>query len=435
MISLASLATATSRKEGAPTRSSDTSEGFVAHFRSGESAAAASVTPAMKEGGQQPGDSEAVETKAGAASTETGNAPAKSGKSLPPSLPPFAATLEKLPGKMLLAASPAVATSNIQGAPNASATGKISGDGSATALGEEGATQDTSAAVSSEGAATGDVAIGVIMLALPQGATAATAIPAPSDDGNHALPTQAKLALPVGADGGAEGADKGAMADAQQGQSSPGQPSRAGSASVTVAPEAQARNTAQLSEGDGSVLKLGERTTELSAPTTPLPTGSRTDASAAAAPMAKLGVVQQAMHDLTQIVDRLSAARQALAPAAASLAINHAEFGELSLRFDQNRDGHLAVQIAAGNPEAHRAVAAAMGQQPFSGTADQQAGQGAQTFSQSQSATRDANAGGGRDGGAGSEGSTSRDQPHQRRSPGAQNGARQSDQGRSGIFA
>lgn len=66
-------------------------------------------------------------------------------------------------------------------------------------------------------------------------------------------------------------------------------------------------------------------------------------------------------QDLAAIVDRLSAAREALAPANASLSIDHAEFGEISLRFDQRADGALSVQLAAATPEAHRAISAAVG--------------------------------------------------------------------------
>ncbi|MGC1269995.1 MAG: hypothetical protein WA842_05285, partial [Croceibacterium sp.] len=66
-------------------------------------------------------------------------------------------------------------------------------------------------------------------------------------------------------------------------------------------------------------------------------------------------------QDLATIVDRLSAAREALAPANATLSIDHAEFGELSLRFNQKADGALTVQLAAATPEAHRAISAAVG--------------------------------------------------------------------------
>jgi len=69
-------------------------------------------------------------------------------------------------------------------------------------------------------------------------------------------------------------------------------------------------------------------------------------------------------RELSRIVDSLASAREAMTGKGATLALDHAEFGELSLRFDQRRDGQLGVQIAAADPEAHRAVAAAMADRP-----------------------------------------------------------------------
>lgn len=65
-------------------------------------------------------------------------------------------------------------------------------------------------------------------------------------------------------------------------------------------------------------------------------------------------------RELSRIVDSLASAREAMTAKGATLALDHAEFGELSLRFDQRRDGQLGVQIAAADPDAHRAVAAAV---------------------------------------------------------------------------
>ncbi|MBN9504897.1 MAG: hypothetical protein J0I69_02630 [Altererythrobacter sp.] len=92
-----------------------------------------------------------------------------------------------------------------------------------------------------------------------------------------------------------------------------------------------------------------------------------------------------ALQDLTRIVDRLTAAREVFAPATEALSIDHAEFGELSLRFDQRRDGLLSVQLSASNPEAHRAVAQAVGAQAFHSPADGQPQGQSQTQSQTQS--------------------------------------------------
>jgi len=92
-----------------------------------------------------------------------------------------------------------------------------------------------------------------------------------------------------------------------------------------------------------------------------------------------------ALQDLTRIVDRLTAAREVFAPATEALFIDHAEFGELSLRFDQRRDGLLSVQLSASNPEAHRAVVQAVGAQAFHSPADGQPQGQSQTQSQTQS--------------------------------------------------
>lgn len=144
---------------------------------------------------------------------------------------------------------------------------------------------------------------------------------------------------------------------------------------------------------------------------------------------AKPAFQSDALQDLTRIVDRLAAAREAFAPTAAALAVKHAEFGELSLRFDQHRDGHLAVQLSANDPEAHRAVAAAVSDRSASAMADSHTGTG-QSPSQSQArgtaAERDANG----------NGNTARHEQAQQRRPAAQDGQPGTvDRRRPGIFA
>ena len=69
-------------------------------------------------------------------------------------------------------------------------------------------------------------------------------------------------------------------------------------------------------------------------------------------------------RELGRIVDSLASAREAVTAKAATLALDHAEFGDLSLRFDQRRDGQLSVQLSAADPEAHRAIAAAVAERP-----------------------------------------------------------------------
>jgi hypothetical protein len=139
------------------------------------------------------------------------------------------------------------------------------------------------------------------------------------------------------------------------------------------------------------------------------------------------------MHDLTNVVDRLVAAREAFAPATAAITLQHGELGDLSLRFDQNRNGHLAVQLSASDPDAHRAVVAAVADAGFRGTAD------GQTATSQQSAQSQASARGGsaeRDSGGAGNGTAARhDQPQQRR-PAAHGHERPADdRRRAGVFA
>lgn len=133
------------------------------------------------------------------------------------------------------------------------------------------------------------------------------------------------------------------------------QPAQALAAITTVAepaaPRPRTTTRAPTSERPGApvgtvqpAIPLADIAANLAVPTVP-----------AAAP-----VRDSAPHDIAAVVDRLAAARDALAPAAATLAIDHAEFGELSLRFDQKADGGLSVQVAAATPEAHRAISQAV---------------------------------------------------------------------------
>ncbi len=140
----------------------------------------------------------------------------------------------------------------------------------------------------------------------------------------------------------------------------------------------------------------------------------------------------EALQDLTRIVDRLAAAREAFMPATAAMAVSHAEFGELSLRFDQHREGQLAVQLSASDPDAHRAIAAAVADRPFAGTAENQAGAG-QPNAQSQGQARGAPAG--RDGDASNGNASRHHQPQQRGSTSRNSESENTGQRRAGIFA
>jgi hypothetical protein len=109
---------------------------------------------------------------------------------------------------------------------------------------------------------------------------------------------------------------------------------------------------------------------------------------------AKPAFQADALQDLTRVIDRLAAAREAFAPAATALAIKHADFGELSLRFDQQRNGQLAVQLSASDPDAHRAVAAAVGERGAATTGESHTGTGqSQAQARGAAAERDGNSG------------------------------------------
>ena len=134
--------------------------------------------------------------------------------------------------------------------------------------------------------------------------------------------------------------------------------------------------------GGGPEQRAGDQTTrsaiDLSAlqvretPSTPSPAAAAPGAPAAmppagAAAPAIVPAPFDPLGDLAAIVDRLAAAREALAPAAASLALAHAEFGALTLRFEQQQDGRLLVGLSAQDADAQRALAAALGNPPSGG--------------------------------------------------------------------
>lgn len=74
------------------------------------------------------------------------------------------------------------------------------------------------------------------------------------------------------------------------------------------------------------------------------------------APAAK--AIEPAAHDFAKLVDRLVEAREAAVPHVVQTAIHHAEFGRVSLRFEQN-DAGLKVAMNSVDPDFARAVHAA----------------------------------------------------------------------------
>lgn len=80
-------------------------------------------------------------------------------------------------------------------------------------------------------------------------------------------------------------------------------------------------------------------------------------------------------HDFAQLIDRLVAARESTQPQAATLALAHADFGRVELRFASDSTG-LSVALASADPDFARAVQAAV--PPATASADSNAAQGRQ---------------------------------------------------------
>ena len=91
--------------------------------------------------------------------------------------------------------------------------------------------------------------------------------------------------------------------------------------------------------------------------------------------------------DFAGLVDRLVQARDAAAPQSVSLALTHAEFGKISLRFEHD-EGGLSVGMTSPDPDFARAVSAAIpAERPAS--ADQQQGSGTGQSSRHDSSSSD----------------------------------------------
>lgn len=84
------------------------------------------------------------------------------------------------------------------------------------------------------------------------------------------------------------------------------------------------------------------------------------DAAPAPAPAPSLPASEPATrpHDFAALVDRLTAAREAMQPQSVSIAVAHRDFGAVRLQFRQE-DGTLSVALASADPDFARAVAAA----------------------------------------------------------------------------
>lgn len=138
-------------------------------------------------------------------------------------------------------------------------------------------------------------------------------------------------------------------------------------------------------------------------------------------------------HDFTALVDRLVAAREAMQPQSVTMAVRHAEFGAVQLRFQQDTSG-LSVAMSSADPDFARAVSAA--------ALPVQAASATDTASFSQHGRGEAGSGGNADGSAqprsGQQGQREDRAPVRANpSPATSRTASgsESDSGRSGIFA
>lgn len=85
---------------------------------------------------------------------------------------------------------------------------------------------------------------------------------------------------------------------------------------------------------------------------------------------ARFAAEAPAMRELSRIVETLASAREAFGTQTATLALDHAEFGALSLRFDQRPDGLLSVQLSAVDADAQQALATAVAERPVAAPGD-----------------------------------------------------------------
>jgi hypothetical protein len=85
--------------------------------------------------------------------------------------------------------------------------------------------------------------------------------------------------------------------------------------------------------------------------------------AAAAAPAPTVPVVQMPRQDFAALVDRLVEARNAAAPQSTHASLVHAEFGQVSLHFQQD-GGDLKVAMSSADPDFARAAQAAQAAMP-----------------------------------------------------------------------
>lgn len=135
----------------------------------------------------------------------------------------------------------------------------------------------------------------------------------------------------------------------------PGESDRPAPAAAAFSLLAESRLAAR--KGNTASELLLANMAELQAPAAALavPAGS----SAAAAQPAITPAAAQGPQDFAQLIDRLVAARDAAQPHSVTVAVNHADFGAVELRFHKDGAG-LSVALASADPDFTRAVQAAM---------------------------------------------------------------------------
>jgi hypothetical protein len=121
------------------------------------------------------------------------------------------------------------------------------------------------------------------------------------------------------------------------------------------------------------------------------PQPAMTDASVSSAAMAGAPTLSAATgHDFGAIVDRLIEARDMARPQDVNVAINHAEFGQVSLHFRQD-DAGLSVSVASPDPDFARAVNAATAPASADGANANSSGNGSNASTQQQAFQAGAN--------------------------------------------
>ena len=149
-----------------------------------------------------------------------------------------------------------------------------------------------------------------------------------------------------------------------QGRADRPQAGNAATASPTLSPTAEPKPAAPAAPADGQSrpLALAPAAPEFAPELANMPPAPSAGLSAATSPAISPAPSPQAPVDFARLIDRLVEAREAMrsvqAPANVEAAIAHAEFGQVSMRFEQS-GGALSVSLASPDPEFAHAVQAA----------------------------------------------------------------------------